>query len=37
MTDMTSQAHAEERNMENEPDKWVTGDELMTNAQRSYL
>jgi hypothetical protein len=37
MTDKTTQAHASESNMEKDPDQWVTGDEPMTGAQRSYL
>ena len=37
MTDKTTQAHADESNMEKDPDQWVTGDEPMTGAQRSYL
>jgi hypothetical protein len=28
---------AEQSNMEKNPDDWVTGDEPMTGAQRSYL
>ena len=37
MTDKTTQAHADESNMQKDPDQWVTGDEPMTGAQRSYL
>jgi hypothetical protein len=37
MTDKHTQAMAEQSNMEKDPDDWVTGDEPMTGAQRSYL
>jgi len=37
MTDKQTQAHADESNMQKDPDQWVTGDEPMTGAQRSYL
>ena len=37
MTDKKTQAHAAESNMEKDPKDWVTGDEPMTGAQRSYL
>jgi hypothetical protein len=37
MTDKMTQAHATESNMEKDPSDWVTGDEPMTGAQRSYL
>ena len=37
MTDKTTQAKADKSNMEKDPDQWVTGDEPMTGAQRSYL
>ena len=37
MTDKATQAHAGESNMQKNPDQWVTGDEPMTGAQRSYL
>lgn len=37
MTDKQTQAKAEHSNMEKDPDRWVTGDEPMTGAQRSYL
>ncbi|MDB5828391.1 MAG: hypothetical protein JWQ73_2611 [Variovorax sp.] len=37
MTDKTTQAHAAQSNMEKDPKDWVTGDEPMTGAQRSYL
>ena len=37
MTDKQTQAHADESNMQKDPDEWVTGDEPMTGAQRSYL
>ena len=37
MTDKATQAHADESNMQKDPDQWVTGDEPMTGAQRSYL
>jgi hypothetical protein len=37
MTDKATQAHAAESNMEKDPKDWVTGDEPMTGAQRSYL
>ena len=37
MTDKQTQAHAGESNMEKDPSQWVTGDEPMTGAQRSYL
>jgi hypothetical protein len=35
MSDNTTQAPQE--NAEKEPSQWVTGDEPMTGAQRSYL
>ncbi|HEX2540403.1 MAG TPA: DUF3072 domain-containing protein [Caldimonas sp.] len=37
MTDKRTQADAGTGNMEKDPDDWVTGDEPMTGAQRSYL
>jgi hypothetical protein len=37
MTDKQTQSMAEQSNMEKDPDDWVTGDEPMTGAQRSYL
>jgi Protein of unknown function (DUF3072) len=37
MTDRQTQERAEESNMIKDPDNWVTGDEPMTGAQRSYL
>jgi hypothetical protein len=37
MTDKQTAAHANEGNTEKDPDTWVTGDEPMTGAQRSYL
>jgi len=37
MTDKQTQAMAEDSNMEKDPSTWVTGDEAMTGAQRSYL
>jgi hypothetical protein len=37
MTDKQTQSMAPQSNMEKDPDQWVTGDEPMTGAQRSYL
>jgi hypothetical protein len=37
MTDRQTQALADQGNMEKDPKDWVTGDEPMTGAQRSYL
>jgi hypothetical protein len=37
MTDKRTQQEAEKSNMEKDPEQWVTGDEPMTGAQRSYL
>ena len=37
MTDRRTQSMAEQSNMEKDPSDWVTGDEPMTGAQRSYL
>ncbi len=37
MTDRKTQEHADESNMQKDPDRWTTGDEPMTGAQRSYL
>jgi hypothetical protein len=37
MTDKRTQDPARQGNMEKDPDDWVTGDEPMTGAQRSYL
>ena len=37
MTDKTTQAQASQGNMEKDPSEWVSGDEPMTGAQRSYL
>ena len=37
MTDKRTQAGADTGNMEKDPADWVTGDEPMTGAQRSYL
>ncbi len=34
---MTSQEQAPKENAEKDPSQWVTGDEPMTGAQRSYL
>ena len=36
-TDKRTQAAADTGNMEKDPADWVTGDEPMTGAQRSYL
>lgn len=36
MTDKRTQSMAEQSNMEKDPADWVTGDEPMTGAQRSY-
>lgn len=36
MTDRNTAEHAD-GNMIKDPDNWVTGDEPMTGAQRSYL
>ena len=32
-----TQAKAEHSNMQKDPERWTTGDEPMTGAQRSYL
>lgn len=37
MTDKRTQAMADQGNMAKDPADWVTGDEPMTGAQRSYL
>ena len=37
MTDKRTRQEAEKSNTEKDPDQWVTGDEPMTGAQRSYL
>jgi hypothetical protein len=37
MTDKQTQAKADHSNMEKDSQDWVTGDEPMTGAQRSYL
>ena len=37
MTDKRTQELASQGNMEKDPADWVTGDEPMTGAQRSYL
>lgn len=37
MTDKATQEHRNESNTIKDPDKWVTGDQPMTGAQRSYL
>jgi hypothetical protein len=37
MTDKETQATSAEGNMKKDPDTWVTGEEPMTGAQRSYL
>ena len=37
MTDKRNQQLADQSNMEKDPKDWVTGDEPMTGAQRSYL
>lgn len=37
MTDKQTQSLAEHSNMSKDPADWVTGDEPMTGAQRSYL
>jgi len=37
MTDKQTQVDADQSNMQKDPDQWVTGDEPMTGAQKSYL
>ena len=37
MTDKRTQAEPDHGNMEKDPADWVTGDEPMTGAQKSYL
>ena len=37
MTDKRTQQSADQSNMEKDPEDWVTGDEPMTGAQKSYL
>ena len=37
MTDKRTQETADQSNMQKDPDDWVTGEEPMTGAQRSYL
>ena len=37
MTDKRTQQEVDHSNMSKDPDEWVTGDEPMTGAQRSYL
>ena len=34
---MTDQSGTDASNIEKDPDDWVTGDEPMTGAQKSYL
>ena len=36
MTDKRTQQDADNSNMSKDPEDWVTGDEPMTGAQRSY-
>jgi hypothetical protein len=37
MTDKATQERTTDSNVRKNPDKWTTGDEPMTGAQRSYL
>ncbi len=37
MTDKQTQQHAGDSNTQKPPEEWITGDEPMTGAQRSYL
>jgi Protein of unknown function (DUF3072) len=37
MTDKHTQQQADQGNMRKDPDDWISGDEPMTGAQRSYL
>lgn len=37
MTDKQTQASSDESNMKKDPENWVTGEEPMTGAQKSYL
>ncbi len=37
MTDKRINEQADESNMQKDPDDWVTGEEPMTGAQKSYL
>lgn len=37
MTDRQTQQKSQESNTRKDPDQWVTGEEKMTGAQRSYL
>ena len=37
MTDKRTQNEADQSNMQKDPDDWVTGEEPMTGAQKSYL
>ena len=37
MTDKRTNQQADESNMRKNPDDWVSGDEPMTGAQKSYL
>ena len=37
MTDKRTREQADQGNTRKDPDQWVTGDEPMTGAQRSYL
>lgn len=37
MTDKRIAEQSADSNMEKDPDSWVTGDEPMTGAQKSYL
>jgi hypothetical protein len=37
MTDKRVNEQADEGNMQKDPDDWVTGEEPMTGAQKSYL
>ena len=37
MTDKRTAAEADQGNTQKDPDTWVTGDEPMTGAQKSYL
>jgi hypothetical protein len=37
MTDKRTQEDADRSNMQKDPDDWVTGEEPMTGAQKSYL
>jgi hypothetical protein len=37
MTDKRTAAESDQSNTQKDPDTWVTGDEPMTGAQKSYL